>query len=186
MFDSEQELLDVFDESGQFLRTAPRSQVHKEGLWHQTSQVWLVNEYGELLLQFRSSQKSCFPSLWDISSAGHIPAGDSPLESAQRELEEELGVFVSQDDFYYLFEHKEPYMGENHVDREIAHIYLVKVAKNTNFILQESEVSDIRWIHHKSLLEDFYENRASYVDHENHFKKLLGALSAHKFEDLVK
>ncbi|MCM8537237.1 MAG: NUDIX domain-containing protein [Lentisphaeraceae bacterium] len=186
MFDSEQELLDVFDESGQFLKTAPRSQVHKEGLWHQTSQVWLVNEFGEVLLQFRSPQKTCFPSRWDISSAGHIPAGDSPLQSSQRELEEELGVLVDQDQFTFLFEHKEPYIGENHVDREIAHVYLVKVPQATEFKLQESEVSDIRWIHYESLLDDFYKNRSLYVDHENHFKKLIDCLSGYEFKDLVR
>ena len=32
------------------------------------------------------------PGCYDISSAGHIPAGDGFVESALRELEEELGI----------------------------------------------------------------------------------------------
>lgn len=167
------ELLDVFDEHENHIGVLPRSQVHAEGLWHKTSQVWLVNELGELLLQFRSPQKICFPSRWDISSAGHIPAGMTPLDSAVRELEEELGVTKKQSELKFLFKHVQPYIGENHIDREIAFVYLVEVSKSQIFILQESEVADIRWIHKSKLLEEFYEYRSVFVDHENHFKKLL-------------
>ena len=37
-------------------------------------------------------RKDSFPGCYDISSAGHISAGDEPLETALRELEEELGI----------------------------------------------------------------------------------------------
>ena len=30
--------------------------------------------------------------MWDISAAGHVEAGDGALETAQRELEEEIGL----------------------------------------------------------------------------------------------
>ena len=45
-----------------------------------------------MLLQKRSREKDAFPGCYDISSAGHIPAGDGFVESALRELEEELGI----------------------------------------------------------------------------------------------
>ncbi len=34
--------------------------------------------------------------MYDTSSAGHIQAGDDPLESAQRELYEELGIKANE------------------------------------------------------------------------------------------
>jgi len=89
------ELIDIYDENGNHIGPELRSIVHANGLWHRTAQVWLLNEKHELLLQLRSKQKDCFPELWDISSAGPIPAGCSPKESAIRELEEELGVKVT-------------------------------------------------------------------------------------------
>ena len=46
----------------------------------------------ELLLQKRSHDKDSFPDCYDISSAGHVPAGSSVLDSAIRELSEELGI----------------------------------------------------------------------------------------------
>ena len=39
-----------------------------------------------------AKKKNSFPGCYDISSAGHISAGDEPLETALRELEEELGI----------------------------------------------------------------------------------------------
>ena len=174
--DQSSELLDYFDDQGNYLGVAPRSKVHSEGLWHKTSQVWVLNEAGELLLQLRSSSKACFPNRWDISSAGHIPAGSLPLESAVRELEEELGVQKEPKDLEFLFEHIQPYIGESHVDREIAHVYLTRVARSFSFSLQTSEVAAVRWIHYSKLMEDFYSNRDQYVDHEVHFKKLIKVL----------
>ena len=172
------ELLDIYNEDGSWKGTAMRSDVHSQGLWHKTAQVWLINEKDELLLQFRSAEKDCFPELWDISSAGHIPAGTAPIVSAVRELEEELGVKCSEEDLTELFTFSEPYVDERsgHIDREVAVVFLLKVSSDTSFILQEEEVSGVRWIHYEKLLEDFYEKRSTYVPHEKHFNKLVETL----------
>ena len=105
------ELLDLYTESGQLTgKTECRSKIHQLGLWHKTSQLWILNSKNELLFQFRSSSKDCFPSRWDVSSAGHIPAGDSPLDSAIRELSEELGVTANKKDIEKLFSVKEAFI----------------------------------------------------------------------------
>ena len=44
---------------------------------------------GEILLQQRSHKKIIHPLLWDVSTAGHIDAGESFLEAALRETKEE-------------------------------------------------------------------------------------------------
>ena len=53
-----------------------------------------TGKYGrtEVLFQKRSMNKDSFPGKFDTSSAGRIQAGDEPLESALRELGEELGI----------------------------------------------------------------------------------------------
>ena len=72
-----------------------RSLVHRDGDLHGTSHIWLVRKNTEnaweVLLQKRSACKDSHPGEYDISSAGHLPAGQDFLESALRELEEELG-----------------------------------------------------------------------------------------------
>ncbi len=62
--------------------------------------MWIVRRRAgriEVLLQMRCQAKDSFPGCYDISSAGHIPAGCDYVESALRELREELGVTVHAD-----------------------------------------------------------------------------------------
>ena len=62
-----------------------RSLVHEDGDIHGTVHIWIrrKTEKGyDLLLQKRSKEKDSFPGCYDISSAGHISAGDEPLETA--------------------------------------------------------------------------------------------------------
>ncbi len=149
------ELLDLCDEQGNLINIArERNLVHKYGSWHRTSHVWIVrnvnNQY-EILLQKRSSDKDSYPDCYDISSAGHIPSGYDFLESAVRELEEELGVIANEceltkvgtrtiykDDIFY---------GKLFKDRQISNIYVLeKDIDISELVLQESEVSGVIWM----------------------------------------
>ena len=172
------ELIDIYDSSGNHLGTELRSLVHANGIWHKTAQVWLLNEKDELLLQFRSELKDCFPALWDISSAGHIPAGCSPKESAIRELDEELGVIAQEDDLIFLFEHVDPYEDKRtgHIDREFSEVYLIRVDNSIHFDLENDEVDEVRWIYYKSLIPEYESNTSSFVPHTRHFQKLVTAI----------
>ena len=89
------EFFDVCDERG--LPTGEvveRSVAHSKGILHRTAHVWIIKKVDgrwQVLLQKRSKDKDSYPGQFDTSSAGHIPAGMEPLESARRELREELG-----------------------------------------------------------------------------------------------
>ena len=89
------EMLDIVDENGiPTGRSVPRTVAHAEGLRHRTSHVWIVrrkNGAVQVLLQMRCAAKDSYPGCYDISSAGHIPAGAEFVGSALRELREELG-----------------------------------------------------------------------------------------------
>jgi isopentenyldiphosphate isomerase len=62
----------------------PRGEVHRDGDYHRAVHVWIfVETTQQLLLQLRSDDKDSWPGQWDISSAGHISAGDTSLLSAQ-------------------------------------------------------------------------------------------------------
>lgn len=87
-----EEILEVVDENDRVIGTERRGTIHKNGLMHRSAQVLVFNSHGELFLQKRSASKDEFPGLWDSSAAGHVDPGESYLECARRELEEELGV----------------------------------------------------------------------------------------------
>ena len=73
----------------------PKSRVHDKELLHGSVFIWIYNRRGEVLLQLRDKNKRSFPDVWDVSVAGHISAGDTPLATAVREIEEEIGINVT-------------------------------------------------------------------------------------------
>lgn len=132
-----------------------RGRVHEDGDIHGTSHVWIVrrNEEGtlELLLQKRSENKDAFPGCYDISSAGHLPAGQDYLPSAIRELSEELGIEASEEDLIFLGVHEgfseENFYGKPFVNHEISHVYLYeKEVDIGSLILQKEEVDSVKWM----------------------------------------
>ena len=149
------EYLDIVDEYGEPTgKVAERSVVHLEGLPHRTSHVWLVRnrEQGvEILLQRRSLEKDCFPGDYDISSAGHIPAGQGYPDSALRELREELGVEAGEEDLVFCgdfhIKNESIFHGEPFRDDVYSRVfYMWKDLEPEAFTIQKSEISEVRWI----------------------------------------
>jgi len=87
-----EEIFDVCDANDQVIGQAPRSVVHRDRLLHRAAHVFVFNSQGELLVQVRSASKDEFPLCYTSSASGHLSAGEDYLESAQRELEEEVGL----------------------------------------------------------------------------------------------
>lgn len=143
-----EEIFDILDENGEVTgETAPRSYVHRHGLYHRTAHIWLVKD-GKVLLQRRSPCKDSFPGRLDISSAGHISAGEEPLDSAVRELAEELGITASPSELLLVGKISRHYVkrfyGEIFDDRELAFVYLFTGEFELPQIkIQQSEISEV-------------------------------------------
>ena len=126
------EFLDIRDKNGNPTgEVKERSLVHADGDIHGTSHVWIVrkNEKGsyDLLLQKRSENKDAFPGCYDISSAGHLPAGQDYLSSALRELEEELGIKAKPEQLHFMDSMRD-------VARKHFMASLLKITKSVMFI----------------------------------------------------
>lgn len=148
------ELLDIVDEYGEPTgQTVERSRAHLEGIRHRTSHVWLLRRRGELelLLQKRSEDKDSFPGCYDISSAGHIPAGEDFISSALRELSEELGLALTAEMLNYcgsksLFTRTEFY-GRPFLDNQFTKVYAVWYKPELGELRpQPEEISGLRWM----------------------------------------
>ncbi|KAK1435967.1 hypothetical protein QVD17_01740 [Tagetes erecta] len=153
MSQSHEEHFDVLTSSGQKTGLSkPRGAVHRDGDYHRAVHVWIFAESTQqLLLQKRADCKDSWPGLWDISSAGHISAGDSSLVSARRELQEELGLTLPNDAFELLFVFLQHSVTNNgtFINNEFDDVYLVTTVAPIPleaFTLQESEVSAVKYI----------------------------------------
>ena len=149
-----QEFFDIVDENGQPTGAViSRDEAHRDGILHRTSHVWVIRKTDrgyDILLQKRSEEKDSFPGMFDTSSAGHIPAGDEPLDSALRELEEELGIKAKPEQLHYAGSFRSRYEKEFHGkifrDNEVTSVYVYDDPIDINTLtLQEAEVSEVRW-----------------------------------------
>ena len=97
------EYFDILDENGNKTgKTKLRSEVHRDGDWHKAVHIWIINDKGDILLQRRCATKDSNPNMLDISSAGHLSAGDSSLDGAIRELKEELNLDVKPNELQFI------------------------------------------------------------------------------------
>jgi isopentenyldiphosphate isomerase len=97
------ELFEVFDDRNQPLGyTKERHLVHREGDWHRTAQVYVLNARRELLCNLRHPDKDVFASLWDVCIGGHLAPGETYPEGAVREMGEELGVALQPADLRFV------------------------------------------------------------------------------------
>ncbi len=90
--ETEQEWFDVVDEQDCFIRKAPRAEVHQNGLLHRAAHIWVFNSAAELLIHRRAAGKEEEPLKLTSSACGHLSAGESYAQAAERELFEELGL----------------------------------------------------------------------------------------------
>jgi 8-oxo-dGTP pyrophosphatase MutT (NUDIX family) len=120
------ELLDVFEPTGDYLTTLPRTRVHQEGLWHQVFHCLVVRSVrpARVLLQRRRATSKAFPGMLDLSATGHLLAGERPLDGI-RELCEETGLTVSRDRLVSLGRRLSADDSGEGRNREIVHAFLL-------------------------------------------------------------
>ena len=118
-----EERLTAYDRNMKVMGDYPRSYVHQNGLWHRVVQCWIagVSPSGvRVYLQRRSYEKKTHPGKYDISSGGHVSAGERPDIAMVRELREETGIVMRADSLIHVGIVPE-IAGTDH---EIAYIYV--------------------------------------------------------------
>ncbi len=168
------EYLDIVDETGTPTgEIVSRDAAHRDGIRHRTAHVWVVRNRSnegrgyEILLQKRSEEKESFPGMYDTSSAGHIPAGDEPLESALRELKEELGIAAAPEDLRFAgtfrIRYEKEFHGSLFRDNEVTSVYIYdRPVEIEKLVLQESEVSQVRWFGLEDVWDEIRRSRERF------------------------
>ena len=90
------EIFDVVNQADEVIGRATRQQVHERGWMHRAVHVLVFNSREEVFLQKRSLNKDRQPGLWDSSTSGHVDSGEEYDACALRELQEEIGLQLSQ------------------------------------------------------------------------------------------
>ena len=168
------ELIDLLDSNGNFTgKTALKSDAHKNGWFHQTVHIWFYTDKKQILLQQRTKSKDTFPLLWDVSVAGHIGAGEDIINSALREIEEEIGITIQQADLQKIGCFKSIQKHTNYlIDCEFHHTFICELNIEFNLLKkQDIEVEDLQL----KLISDFKielnnsETKKLYVPHSKKY-----------------
>lgn len=132
-----------------------KSEIHRDGDWHRAAHVWVVVGDGRLLLQRRSHSKENWPGQWDISAAGHVSAGETSVEAAVREMEEELGLRIAPSDLQPIATLRESCVlrGGTYIDNEIHDVFLVRRDVDlAALVFNDGEVEDVALVERGELL----------------------------------
>lgn len=175
------EKFEILDESDKPIgKTVDKNELHKAKNWHEAAHVWIINSNQELLLQKRALTVTNHAGEWDISAAGHVRAGDSVLQTAERELQEELGIKLTPQDFKFLFEVRQQVSRpeEPYFNYEINKVYLVELDLDIEkLVLQKEEVSEVKFVSIDEFKRMISDPKSNLVPHKEEYKKLLEYLS---------
>lgn len=133
------EYWDVYDKYGNktgIIKT--RSDVWEQGEFHLGAALWIVNNKGEILIQKRASTKRRAPDLWG-NTVGSVISGETGKQGLIREVREEIGITVNEDELVFLDRH----IWSNNINDNYVIIYDFPIDK---VIIQPEEVSEVKWI----------------------------------------
>jgi 8-oxo-dGTP pyrophosphatase MutT (NUDIX family) len=133
------ELWDLYDKNRRPLnKTHIRGDMIAQDVYHIIVEIWTVNSKGEILLTLRHPDKEFYPNIWEITCGSAI-AGESSLEGAVRELNEETGIAASKEELVLLGTKRE---GNAFVDTYLVH----KDIPIKSLVMQEGETVAARWV----------------------------------------
>jgi len=100
--------------------------------------MWIVDKCGRIFLTRRSMEKKYAPGKWE-NPAGHVQAGENPIHAVIRELYEETGLTVTENQVTLLgCSRSWPYLGRDFGVRMDVDLSQVR--------FQKGETCDAKWV----------------------------------------
>jgi 8-oxo-dGTP pyrophosphatase MutT (NUDIX family) len=132
------EFVEMFDNKRKSLSKTLERYTHVAGEYAQGSHVWILNSKNEFLIQKRTPTKRLYPNLWSITSGG-TDVGETTLETAYREVKEELGIEIKPEELELMMSYK-----RNH---DFVDVWLARKDISLDEItMQQEEVSEVKWV----------------------------------------
>lgn len=169
------EYFDILDENGNKTgKTKLRSEVHRDGDWHKSVHIWIINNKGDILLQRRCATKDSYPNMLDISCAGHLSSGDDSLLGAIRELKEELNLDVVKEDLKFIKTLKcSSKCTSTFINNEFDDLYILRTDKGIETMkFQKEEISEIFFVPYKKFKEMVNNRQPDLLIHSEEFEIL--------------
>lgn len=163
------ELLDLYSEANEPLGTnKDRGSIHTDGDWHRTVHIYVKNDKGQFLVHLRSPQKDGNANCWDTRFGGHVASGDDYDTTVVREIQEEIGITASLDDF-----RKGELVSYNgDWNKEHTQIYFYIFNGDINDLkFNDNEVVKVQWMSPEEIIESMTTDPKRWAGSAEGFKK---------------
>lgn len=150
MGSSAEEVWQRYNNAGKPYGEGLTKQEARHGVLHGAAHVWISRRHEgkiEVLLQERSHSSKTWPGHFDVSAAGHIDFGETPLVSAVRELNEELGLLLPEESLTLLYVFKQHITDafSGIIENELQWVYNVVLEEEVAFSHADGEVTSVEW-----------------------------------------
>jgi len=185
--DARSELLDIRTPEGEATgMVVTRETAHRYGYLHGTVHLWIYRRSKDstgvdVLLQKRSETKESYPGCLDISSAGHMSAGQEPDAAVLRELAEELGMRPALSELRYLGTFMGYSSGHFHGkvfrNHELSYVYVYEKDVDPRDLRPDpTEVSEVCWIPGSVVTEAAKTKDPGYCLYEKEWEMVLNGI----------
>ncbi len=142
--------IQVVDIDDNPLRGATMDEAQIQGLWHRVTGVMVYDVSNEqYLLQKVAPNPYYSGGKWSLSAAGHVDEGETYIEAAARELQEEMGIsgLLLDEHDYYTKEASSFSVGHERTYRQFCKVFTAIADMEVLLVSPErSEVDDVMWI----------------------------------------
>ncbi len=162
------EYFDVFDQNRNLIgKKVKRGDSYSDNEFHLIVHVWVKLKDDKFILSKRKMTKKPYPGLWE-ATGGSVLAGETSLNAAIREVNEELGIDLSKTNGKLIYQFK----GNNNYSPHFIDVWLFSlIDNNVNIICQESEVEEAKIIG-KTEIKEFIKNNEIVPDCISYIKIL--------------
>lgn len=165
------EIIDELNDKGEVIGVIDKDVAHKEGRLHRSVHLWIINDDGEILLQYRCENKKLYPNTWDVSVGGHVSTKENSVNALFRETKEELGVDLDLESVEYFTTIHERLKYADIDSNELVDVFIARQNINKDeIILQKEEVSYTCWVSIEEMLRLMDSNQL--LPHDEEYKKM--------------
>lgn len=177
--DRQKETLWEVDQDDTVVGPVTRAECHNETRkpWHRTTHVYLFNKEGKLYLSQRSFAKDTAPGCWTVSAGGHVQYNFNPLDTAEKEVGEELGILAKLEQIDKL-------IVDYGTEREVIYIFAGVTDKKPKF--NPNEVNQVKLFDFQTLIDDFANGKFDLSGgSRDSFKHVINSGSLFKFRQKI-